>query len=217
MVSLHPTIRLTHKSRQKVRKHDPNFGKEGVYMCNQGKKVWREWGECGAKCNHECRTISEVLTDLTIRINNVTYLLHKLVLLQKLLQRLCAGDNSEDSRNLTLELHDIPGGENAFELWPKFCCGSQSILSTGKVPLERSENLGILRRCIDSVMAKIQTPPEKASWGISAGTKAELIRRAGNQLESAKLNDLLIPYYSCSDDNQHDKSSSTMLTWSRPS
>lgn len=67
--------------------------------------------------------ISDLPVDLTIRIKNITYLLHKFPLLPKcgLLQRLCS--DTGDSNNVTLELHDIPGGEDAFELCAKFCYG----------------------------------------------------------------------------------------------
>ncbi|XP_022724040.1 BTB/POZ domain-containing protein At5g47800 isoform X2 [Durio zibethinus] len=157
--------------------------------------------------------ISEVPSDLTIRINNICYLLHKIPLLPKcgLLQRLCS--DSDESDIVTIDLHDIPGGEDAFELCAKFCYGITINLSahnfvpalcaakflrmtesiekgnfvlkleaffnscilegwkdsivtlqtTIKLP-EWSENLGIIRRCIDSIVEKILTPPAKVSW-----------------------------------------------------
>ncbi|MCH87500.1 BTB/POZ domain-containing protein, partial [Trifolium medium] len=66
---------------------------------------------------------SDIPSDLVIQINDVTYLLHKFALLLKcgLLQRLCY--DSSDSESVTVELHDIPGGEDAFELCAKFCYG----------------------------------------------------------------------------------------------
>ncbi|KAL8469265.1 hypothetical protein ACS0TY_032186 [Phlomoides rotata] len=158
------------------------------------------------------RTVmSDVPSDLTIKINNVTYLLHKFQypLLPKcgLLQRLYS--DSDDP----IELHDIPGGEESFELCAKFCYGitinlsarnfvsafcaakflrmteavepgnfvmklesffSSCILEgwkdsivtlqdTGRV-YEWSENLGIVRRCIESIVDKILTPTTKVSW-----------------------------------------------------
>lgn len=125
-----------------------------------------------------------------------------------LLQRLCS--HSEDSNAVRIELHDIPGGEEAFELCAKFCYGiainlsahnfvsaicaakflrmtdsvekgnfvlkleaffSSCILegwkdsivtlqTTIKLP-EWSENLGIIRKCIDSIVEKILCPPSK--------------------------------------------------------
>ncbi|KAL3850972.1 hypothetical protein ACJIZ3_012854 [Penstemon smallii] len=157
--------------------------------------------------------ISDVPSDLTIRINNISYLLHKYPLLPKcgLLQRLFS--ESEDSSNVTLDLHDIPGGEEAFELCAKFCYGitinlsahnfvsafcaakflrmteavengnfvmkletffSSCILEgwkdsivtlqcTEKV-LEWSENLGVIRRCMESIVDKILAPPSKVTW-----------------------------------------------------
>lgn len=114
---------------------------------------------------------------------------------------------------MTLELHDIPGGEEAFELCAKYCYGitinlsahnfvssfcaakflrmseaveagnfvtkleaffSSCILESWKDPIvtlhntekvfEWSENLGIVRRCIESIVDKILTPPNKVTW-----------------------------------------------------
>ncbi|KAK4439489.1 BTB/POZ domain-containing protein [Sesamum alatum] len=158
--------------------------------------------------------ISDVPSDLTIRINDVTYLLHKYPLLPKsgLLQRLVS-ESDDRSSSVALDLHDIPGGEEAFELCAKFCYGitinlsarnfvsafcaakflrmteavekgnlimkleaflsscilegwKDSILTlqnTEKV-YEWSENLGIVRRCIESIVDKILTPPTKVTW-----------------------------------------------------
>ncbi|XP_011095883.1 BTB/POZ domain-containing protein At5g47800 isoform X2 [Sesamum indicum] len=161
------------------------------------------------------RTVmSDVPSDLTVQINDVTYLLHKYPLLPKsgLLQRLCS-ESDDRSNSVALDLHDIPGGEEAFELCAKFCYGitinlsahnfvsafcaakflrmteavekgnlamkleaffsscilegwKDSILTlqnTEKV-YEWSENLGIIRRCIESIVDKILTPPTKVTW-----------------------------------------------------
>lgn len=111
-----------------------------------------------------------------------------------------------------IELNDIPGGEDAFELCAKYCYGitinlsahnflpalcaakflrmtesvekgnfvlkleaffnscilegwKDSIITlqtTSKLP-EWSEDLGIVRRCINSIVEKILTPPPKVS------------------------------------------------------
>ncbi|XVF75140.1 hypothetical protein PTKIN_Ptkin13bG0163800 [Pterospermum kingtungense] len=157
--------------------------------------------------------ISDIPSDLTIRINNICYLLHKIPLLPKcgLLQRLCS--DFDDSENVTIDLHDIPGGEDAFELCAKFCYGitinlsahnfvsafcaakflrmtesiekgnfvlkleaffnscilegwkdSIATLQTTIKLSEWSENLGIIRRCIDSIVEKILTSPAQVSW-----------------------------------------------------
>ncbi|KAG8385908.1 hypothetical protein BUALT_Bualt03G0094000 [Buddleja alternifolia] len=158
--------------------------------------------------------ISEVPSDLTIRINNISYLLHTLQypLLPKcgLLQRLFS--ESDDSGNVTVDLHDIPGGEEAFELCAKFCYGitinlsahnfvsafcaakflrmseavengnflmkleaffSSCILEGWKDSIvtlqnterlyEWSDNVGIVRRCIESIVDKILASPSKGS------------------------------------------------------
>ncbi|CAN1753339.1 BTB/POZ domain-containing protein At5g47800 [Linum perenne] len=162
--------------------------------------------------------VSDVPSDLVIRINGITYLLHKLqfALLSKcgLLQRLCS--DTPDSSPVTVELHDIPGGEEAFELCAKYCYGitislsahnivpafcaakflrmtesvdngnfvlkleaffNSCVLESWKDPIlalqttvkltEWSENLGIIRRCIDSIVDKIITPPTKVRWSFT--------------------------------------------------
>ncbi|KAK8629885.1 hypothetical protein V6N13_078704 [Hibiscus sabdariffa] len=157
--------------------------------------------------------ISDIPSDLTVRVNNVCFLLHKVPLVPKcgLLQRLCS--DSDDSDILTIDLHDVPGGEDAFELCAKFCYGitinlsahnfvpafcaakflrmtesiekgnfvlkleaffNSCILEGWKDPIvtlqttiklpEWSENLGIIRKCIDSIVEKILTPTAKVSW-----------------------------------------------------
>ncbi|KAM7265150.1 hypothetical protein ACFE04_002833 [Oxalis oulophora] len=162
------------------------------------------------------RTVaSDIPSDLIIHINNITYLLHKLQfpILPKcgFLQRFC--NDPDDSSTISIDLHDIPGGEDGFELCAKFCYGitinlsahnfvpafcaakylrmSESVdkgnllvkldaffnscvlegwkdsivtlQSTVKLP-EWSENLGIVRRCLDSIVEKILMPPAKVTW-----------------------------------------------------
>ncbi|KAF5742825.1 putative Root phototropism protein [Tripterygium wilfordii] len=157
--------------------------------------------------------ISDIPSDLIIKIKRISYFLHKFSLLPRcsLLQRLCA--DSTDSSIVTIELHDIPGGEEAFELCAKFCygitinlsahnfvpafCAAQFLQMTEAVErgnfvlkleaffnscilegwkdsivtlqttaklIELSENNGIIRRCIDSIVEKVLTPPSKVSW-----------------------------------------------------
>ncbi|KAG6691797.1 hypothetical protein I3842_10G082300 [Carya illinoinensis] len=157
--------------------------------------------------------ISDLRGDIVIQVNDTSYLLHKFPLLPKcgLLQRLCS--ESGDSNNFTVELHDLPGGEEAFELCAKFCYGitinvsarnfvpafcaakflrmnesvekgnmvlkleaffascilegwKDSIVtlqSTSNLP-EWSETYGITRKCIDSIVEKVLTPPSKVAW-----------------------------------------------------
>ncbi|KAG7532392.1 NPH3 domain [Arabidopsis thaliana x Arabidopsis arenosa] len=157
--------------------------------------------------------ITDTPNDLVIRINNTTYHLHRSSLVPKcgLLQRLCT--DSEESDTVTIELNDIPGGADAFELCAKFCygitinlsahnlvnvlCASKflrmsdsvekgnlltkleaffhscvlqgwkdsivTLQSTAKLP-EWCENLGIIRKCVDSIVEKILTPIAEVSW-----------------------------------------------------
>ncbi|VVB08301.1 unnamed protein product [Arabis nemorensis] len=157
--------------------------------------------------------ITDTPNDLVIRINNTTYHLHRSFLVPKcgLLRRLCT--DSEESDSVTIELNDVPGGADAFELCAKFCygitinlsahnlvsalCASKflrmsdsvekgnllpklesffhscvlqgwkdsivTLQSTAKLP-EWCENLGIIRKCIDSIVEKILTPTSEVSW-----------------------------------------------------
>ncbi|KAI7731476.1 hypothetical protein M8C21_026900 [Ambrosia artemisiifolia] len=131
-----------------------------------------------------------------------------------LLQQLCS--ESGENTSFTVELHDIPGGVDGFELCAKFCYGIKIDLSarnfvpaicaakfmqmtesvgkgnfvsklelfynscilegwkdsvvalqtTERFP-EWSENLGIIRSCIDCVVDKILTPPSKVRWSFT--------------------------------------------------
>ncbi|KAH0924099.1 hypothetical protein HID58_024117 [Brassica napus] len=157
--------------------------------------------------------VTDSPNDLVIRINNTSYHLHRSSLVPKcgLLRRLCT--DSEESDSVTIELNDIPGGADAFELCAKFCygitinlsahnlvdalCASKflrmsdsvekgnllpklesffhscvlqgwkdsivTLQSTAKLP-EWCENLGIIRKCIDSIVEKILTPTAQVSW-----------------------------------------------------
>ncbi|RCV10952.1 hypothetical protein SETIT_2G149300v2 [Setaria italica] len=80
--------------------------------------------------------VSDVPADLIIHVNNTKYELHKFPLLLKcgLLQRLCS-DTGDEEEPVPVALHDIPGGEDAFELCAKFCYGiSISISAANLVP-----------------------------------------------------------------------------------
>ncbi|GJT60306.1 BTB/POZ domain-containing protein isoform X1 [Tanacetum coccineum] len=170
---------------------------------------------------------SDLPSDLRIRINNITYLLHKFPLLQKsgLLQQRCS--ERGEIGGFTVDLHDIPGGADAFELCAKFCygikidlsahnivpaiCAAKFLLMTESVRegnfvsklevffdscilegwkdavvafettdrhSEWSENLGIIRKCIDSVVDKILTPTLK---DMHIGSTTSLPLRIGGQ------------------------------------
>ncbi|KAL1811082.1 hypothetical protein ACET3Z_021147 [Daucus carota] len=158
---------------------------------------------------------SDIPSNLTVLIDDISYHVHTFVLLPKcgLLQRLCSSHARDSDNVMVLELHEIPGGVDAFELCAKFCYGittnfsahnivsalcaahflqmtesvekgnfalkleiffSSCILegwkdsivvlqTTGRLS-EWSENLGIIRRCIDSIVDKILTPPSKVTW-----------------------------------------------------
>ncbi|XP_074585910.1 BTB/POZ domain-containing protein At5g47800-like [Curcuma longa] len=75
--------------------------------------------------------MSDVPADLIIHVNNTKYLLHKFPLLLKcgLMQQLWSDTGNETSQPIPIALHDIPGGEEAFELCAKFCYGISINLS----------------------------------------------------------------------------------------
>uniref|UniRef100_A0ACD5YHQ3 Uncharacterized protein n=1 Tax=Avena sativa TaxID=4498 RepID=A0ACD5YHQ3_AVESA len=78
---------------------------------------------------------SDIPADLIIHVNNTKYQLHKFPLLLKCghLQRLCS--DTDDGEPLPIALHDIPGGEEAFEICAKFCYGiAISISASNFVP-----------------------------------------------------------------------------------
>ncbi|OMO64668.1 hypothetical protein COLO4_31952 [Corchorus olitorius] len=192
--------------------------------------------------------ISDIPSDLTIRINNISFLLHKFPLVPKcgLLQRLCPDSESDDSDTVTIDLHDIPGGEDAFELCAKFCYGitinlsahnfvpafcaakflrmtesidkgnfvlkleaffSSCILEGWKDPIvtlqttiklpEWSENLGIIRRCIDSIVEKILTPPPKISWSYTYTRPGFLKKSVPKDWWTEDISDLDIDLFRC--------------------
>uniref|UniRef100_A0A0D9XBT1 NPH3 domain-containing protein n=1 Tax=Leersia perrieri TaxID=77586 RepID=A0A0D9XBT1_9ORYZ len=81
--------------------------------------------------------LSDVPADLIIHVNNTKYQLHKFPLLLKcgLLQRLCSDTDDDEVPAVPVALHDIPGGEEAFELCAKFCYGiSINISAANFVP-----------------------------------------------------------------------------------
>lgn len=69
--------------------------------------------------------LSDVPTDIIIHVNDTKYLLHKFPLLLKcgLLQPLCSNANNDSDQPVAIDLHDVPGGEEAFELCAKFSYG----------------------------------------------------------------------------------------------
>ncbi|KAG6534220.1 BTB/POZ domain-containing protein At5g47800-like [Zingiber officinale] len=75
--------------------------------------------------------MSDVPADLIIQVNGTKYLLHKFPLLLKcgLIQRLWSNTDNETSQLVSISVHNIPGGEAAFELCAKFCYGISINLS----------------------------------------------------------------------------------------
>ncbi|CAN8251430.1 unnamed protein product [Cochlearia groenlandica] len=80
----------------------------------------------------------EVSSDVTVHIREVSFSLHKFPLLSKcgLIKKLVSESN-KDSDPTVIEIPDIPGGSEAFELAAKFCYGINFDMST--------ENIAMLR------------------------------------------------------------------------
>ncbi|XP_062198985.1 BTB/POZ domain-containing protein At5g47800-like isoform X2 [Phragmites australis] len=68
--------------------------------------------------------VSDIPADLIIHVNNTKYQLHK---------RLCSDTDDGDEEPVPVALHDIPGGEEAFELCAKFCYGISISISAGNL------------------------------------------------------------------------------------
>ncbi|XP_010921983.1 BTB/POZ domain-containing protein At5g03250 [Elaeis guineensis] len=66
---------------------------------------------------------SELASDVIIEIGEVSFHLHKFPLTNRsgLLQKMISEFHSEDGKDCVLQLHDIPGGAEAFKLAAKFC------------------------------------------------------------------------------------------------
>ncbi|CAA2991340.1 BTB POZ domain-containing At1g67900 [Olea europaea subsp. europaea] len=77
---------------------------------------------------------SEVSSDLIVQVKGTRYLLHKFPLVSKSLrlQRLCL-ESPESSEQQILQLPDLPGGDEAFEICAKFCYGITITLSAYNV------------------------------------------------------------------------------------
>ncbi|XP_044491642.1 BTB/POZ domain-containing protein At1g67900 [Mangifera indica] len=81
---------------------------------------------------------SEVSSDLIIQVRGSRYLLHKFPLFSKCLrlQRQCS-ESPETPQYHRVQLHDFPGGVEAFELCAKFCYGITITLSAYNIVAAR--------------------------------------------------------------------------------
>ncbi|KAK7352637.1 hypothetical protein VNO80_18061 [Phaseolus coccineus] len=80
---------------------------------------------------------SELATDVTVNVGDVTFHLHKFPLLSKSnrLQKLVSKANEENSDDIYLD--DFPGGPKAFEICAKFCYGMTVTLNAYNVVAAR--------------------------------------------------------------------------------
>ncbi|ESW08934.1 hypothetical protein PHAVU_009G086900 [Phaseolus vulgaris] len=80
---------------------------------------------------------SELATDVTVNVGDVTFHLHKFPLLSKSnrLQKLVSKANEENSDDIYLD--DFPGGPKAFEICAKFCYGITVTLNAYNVVAAR--------------------------------------------------------------------------------
>nr|XP_043610749.1 BTB/POZ domain-containing protein At1g03010-like [Erigeron canadensis] len=69
------------------------------------------------------RPISDVSSDLTIDVGGTSFALHKFPLVSKSGRIRKMLMEAKDSKNIRLNLHNVPGGSESFELAAKFCYG----------------------------------------------------------------------------------------------
>ncbi|PON74798.1 BTB/POZ domain-containing protein NPY [Parasponia andersonii] len=88
---------------------------------------------------------SELATDITVNVGDVKFSLHKFPLLSKSghLQKIVATATDENSEGV--DISDIPGGSDAFEICAKFCYGMTVTLNPHNVVVARcaAEYLGM--------------------------------------------------------------------------
>ncbi|CAM8947220.1 unnamed protein product [Rhodiola kirilowii] len=88
----------------------------------------------------EVRSVSsEVSRDIVVQVKGCKYLLHKFPLLSKsaYLQRLCSEIPECAPQPHLVQLHEFPGGPEAFELCAKFCYGITITLSASNIVAAR--------------------------------------------------------------------------------
>ncbi|KAL3683058.1 hypothetical protein R1sor_001080 [Riccia sorocarpa] len=154
-------------------------------------------------------------SDIVIEVDQMSFHLHKFPLLSKSgkLARLVAENSDEETGACQIQLQDIPGGAEAFELAAKFCYGVKVELTSANVAALRcaaeylemteefgegnliaktesflnqvvlrswkdsvralqsceylmpeAENLGIVKRCVDSLSLKACADPSLFGW-----------------------------------------------------
>lgn len=74
-------------------------------------------------------------SDVTVEVGDMSFHLHKFPLLSRsgVLESLIGEASGKDEQNCTLQLHDVPGGTNAFLLVAKFCYGVKIELTAANV------------------------------------------------------------------------------------
>ncbi|KAL9227856.1 hypothetical protein vseg_003499 [Gypsophila vaccaria] len=79
------------------------------------------------------RIFQDVVGDVPIIVNGESYLLHKFPLVSRSgkIRKMVA--NGKDSNISKFEIHDLPGGSQAFELAAKFCYGMNFEITAGNV------------------------------------------------------------------------------------
>lgn len=79
---------------------------------------------------------TELVSDITVRLGNIKFYLHKFPLLSKCarFQKLIPTTGDE---NIEIHIHDIPGGPKAFEICAKFCYGMVVTLNAYNVVAAR--------------------------------------------------------------------------------
>nr|KAJ0212396.1 hypothetical protein LSAT_V11C400219460 [Lactuca sativa] len=79
----------------------------------------------------------EIPSDVTVHIGGASFSLHKFPLVSKCGYIRKIVSNPTDSDPLVIEIHDVPGGPEGFELAAKFCYGINFELSTENISIVR--------------------------------------------------------------------------------
>ncbi|CAI9264174.1 unnamed protein product [Lactuca saligna] len=79
----------------------------------------------------------EIPSDVTVHIGGASFSLHKFPLVSKCGYIRKIVSNRTDSDPLVIEIHDVPGGPEGFELAAKFCYGINFELSTENISIVR--------------------------------------------------------------------------------
>ncbi|XP_028755011.1 BTB/POZ domain-containing protein At5g47800 isoform X2 [Neltuma alba] len=96
--------------------------------------------------------ISDVPSDLAVQVNDITYFLHKFLQMSESVEKGNLGGKLEAFFDSCI----LEGWKDSIV----------TLQATSKLP-EWAENLGVVRKCIDSIIEKVLTPPPQVRWSFT--------------------------------------------------